>query len=208
MRGLSVVWDAAGVPAILSCTAAGVVRMHAAESTSDVAQLRDGGDAGVAGPSCAWMERASWTVSSNVLCTVSQAGWRQAPAKVPSTLLLRTPLSSACCVQALDSDAGHLAVGAKGSELGVWDTHTQQRVFLGKGAKPNRIGLVDPAQNSAVAYIPGGVGRKVGRSAKGAAHDRRSEQAMERLCSHAGARRDREAQAATVRCACAPPAGA
>lgn len=46
-------------------------------------------------------------------------------------------------------------MGSKGSELGVWDIHTQQRVFLGKGAKPNRIGLVDPAQNSAVAYIPG-----------------------------------------------------
>ena len=57
--------------------------------------------------------------------------------------------------QALDSEARHLAVGGKGSELGVWDIHTQQRVFLGKGAKPNRIGLVDPAQNSAVAYMPG-----------------------------------------------------
>lgn len=73
MRGLSVIWDAAGLPAVLSCTAAGAVRMHAVESTSDNAQLRDGGDAGVAGASCAWKERASWTVSTNVLCTVSQA---------------------------------------------------------------------------------------------------------------------------------------
>ena len=75
VRGLSVLWDAAGLPAVLSCTAAGAVRTHAVESTSDVAQLRDGSDAGVAGASCAWTERASWTVSSNVLCIVSQAEW-------------------------------------------------------------------------------------------------------------------------------------
>ena len=72
VRGLSVLWDAAGLPAVLSCTAAGAVRMHAGDSTSDVAQLRDGG---AAGASCAWTERASWTVSTNVLCTVSQAEW-------------------------------------------------------------------------------------------------------------------------------------
>ena len=92
MRGLSVLWDAAGMPAILSCTAAGAVRVHAAESTSGVAQLRDGGDAGVARSSCAWRERASWTVSTNVLCTVSRAERRRAPAiSFPRTLLWRTP---------------------------------------------------------------------------------------------------------------------
>ena len=89
VRGLSVLWDAAGAPALLSCTAAGAVRMHAAEHANDVVQLRDGGDAGDAGPSCAWMERASWAVSTNVLCTVSHAEWCQAPAACRPTCCAR-----------------------------------------------------------------------------------------------------------------------
>ena len=74
-------------------------------------------------------------------------------------------------------------MGANGSELGVWDIRTQQRVFLGKGAKPNRIGLVDRAHNSAVAYIPGADSSKVGQGANVAACDR-STQAAERPCAH------------------------
>jgi hypothetical protein len=54
----------------------------------------------------------------------------------------------------VDAADRHVAVGAKGAELGVWDLGTQQRVFHGRGAKPNRIGLVDPAHNSAAAYLP------------------------------------------------------
>lgn len=53
-------------------------------------------------------------------------------------------------------------MGAKGSELGIWDLSTQQRIYLGKGTKPNRIGLVDPAHNSAVAYLPGKDSNRVG----------------------------------------------
>ena len=89
-------------------------------------------------------------------------------------------------------------MGGKGSELGVWDIHTQQRVFLGKGAKPNRIGLVDPAQNSAVAYIPGADSSRV----RGVHIVERIAAGLERcvdgLCSCAGACRDREAQAASL----------
>ncbi|KAK9845794.1 hypothetical protein WJX81_002564 [Elliptochloris bilobata] len=82
-------------------------------------------DSGDAAPDCDWTQQASWTVAANVLC------------------------------MSVDGAESRLAVGSKGSELGVWDLHTQQRVFLGKGKKPNHIGLVDPAHNSAVAYLPG-----------------------------------------------------
>ena len=64
--------------------------------------------------------------------------------------------------QSMDAAERHLAVGAKGSELGVWDLSTQQRIYLGKGTKPNRIDLVDPAHNSAVAYLPGKDSNRVG----------------------------------------------
>ena len=47
------------------------------------------------------------------------------------------------------------AFGNEGSELSIWDIATQQRDYIAKGSKPNRIGLVDHSNNTAVAFIPG-----------------------------------------------------
>jgi hypothetical protein len=38
---------------------------------------------------------------------------------------------------------------------------TRQRSYLAKSAKPNRIGLVDPPCNTAVAFVPGSSATKV-----------------------------------------------
>lgn len=64
-------------------------------------------------------------------------------------------------VQAVDEDGKFLAVGNQGTELSVWDLQTQQRAFLAKAGKPNRIGLVDPAHNTCVAFVPGTNARQV-----------------------------------------------
>ena len=52
-------------------------------------------------------------------------------------------------------------MGCRGTELGIWDLATRQRSYLAKGAKPNRIGLVDPPCNTAVAFVPGSSATKV-----------------------------------------------
>ncbi len=85
----------------------------------------------------------------------------------------------------MDAADRHLAVGAKGAELGVWDLETRERVFHGRGAKPNRIGLVDPAHNSAVAYVPEPDGNKVRAPAAPHAVSAADTQGM--LLSRAGA---------------------
>ncbi len=64
-------------------------------------------------------------------------------------------------VQAVDEDGRYLAVGNQGTELSIWDLQTQQRFYLAKGTKPNRIGLVDLASNTCVAFVPGTDGNKV-----------------------------------------------
>ena len=48
-----------------------------------------------------------------------------------------------------------MAVGCKGAEVTVWNAELQRKVFAGKGSKPNNIGLVDLAWNSAVCFLPG-----------------------------------------------------
>lgn len=63
--------------------------------------------------------------------------------------------------QAVDEGEASLAVGCKGSELSVWDLATHQRSYLAKSAKPNRIGLVDPPNVTAVAFVPGSSATKV-----------------------------------------------
>ncbi len=69
---MSFLWDVAEAPALLSCTAGGVVRIHAAQPVCCAAEPRDSGDAG---PSCEGALRASWEVSKDVLCTVRVAFW-------------------------------------------------------------------------------------------------------------------------------------
>lgn len=64
-------------------------------------------------------------------------------------------------MQAVESKAGLMAAGCRGSELSIWNIHTQQKAFQAKGAKPNKLGLMDLPWNSAVAFIPGAGGRKL-----------------------------------------------
>ena len=44
--------------------------------------------------------------------------------------------------QAVDEGASKAAVGCIGTELSIWNLETQQRSYLAKGAKPNRIGVL------------------------------------------------------------------
>lgn len=69
VRGLSFLWDAAEAPAprLLSCTAGGSVRIHAAQDAGGGPEAREGGGAG---PSGDWAALASWAVPKDVLCTV------------------------------------------------------------------------------------------------------------------------------------------
>jgi ribosome biogenesis protein NSA1 len=64
-------------------------------------------------------------------------------------------------VQALCEETGQLAVGGKGSEVSVWSIEKQERTYQAKGAKPNRIGLMDKPWNTAVAFLPGSQGSQV-----------------------------------------------
>ncbi|KAK9829390.1 hypothetical protein WJX72_005540 [[Myrmecia] bisecta] len=62
---------------------------------------------------------------------------------------------------AVDGSSARLAVGCQGTELTVWDIATRQRLYLAKGNKPNRIGLVDKPWNAAVAFLPGPDSNKI-----------------------------------------------
>ncbi|KAK9832561.1 hypothetical protein WJX84_011909 [Apatococcus fuscideae] len=90
------------------------------------------GEAGAADSSMAWQQVAEWQA-----------------AQVP-----------VCCA-AVSSEAGLAAVGCRGSELSLWNISTQQKAFQAKGAKPNKLGLMDPPWNSALAFVPAAAGRKL-----------------------------------------------
>ena len=64
-------------------------------------------------------------------------------------------------LQDISKDGSKAAFGSEGAELSIWDIATQQRSYLAKGSKPNRIGLVDHPNNTAVAFIPGTDATKV-----------------------------------------------
>ena len=61
----------------------------------------------------------------------------------------------------MDEEGRLLAVGARGTELSVWDIGSQQRTYLAKSSKPDRVGLTDPPWCTAVAFVPGSSGSKV-----------------------------------------------
>lgn len=63
--------------------------------------------------------------------------------------------------QAVSEDESCIALGCEGTEVNIWDVRSQQRTFLAKSAKPNRIGLVDLPWCSAVAFMPGSESLKV-----------------------------------------------
>lgn len=62
--------------------------------------------------------------------------------------------AAASFAQALDSAGTHIVVGGEGMQPSIWDLSTGSRVWQGKGGKPNRIGLVDKAFTTAVAFLP------------------------------------------------------
>lgn len=64
-------------------------------------------------------------------------------------------------LQDIGEDGSKAAFGSEGAELSIWDIVTQQRSYIAKGSKPNRIGLVDHPNNTAVAFIPGTDATKV-----------------------------------------------
>ena len=64
-------------------------------------------------------------------------------------------------LQDISKDGSKAAFGNEGAELSIWDIATQQRSYIAKGSKPNRIGLVDHPNNTAVAFIPGTEASKV-----------------------------------------------
>jgi len=59
-------------------------------------------------------------------------------------------------LQAVDRDQQVVALGGEGCQLSVWDLTTQVKSWQAKGGKPNRVGLVDKADLTAVAHIEGG----------------------------------------------------
>jgi ribosome biogenesis protein NSA1 len=77
--------------------------------------------------------------------------------------LLSFKIPATVCCSALDEPTGYLAVGSQGAELRVYNLALpdQPAVFTAKGAKPNRVGLVDKPWNSAVAFYPGSNGSKI-----------------------------------------------
>ena len=58
-------------------------------------------------------------------------------------------------LQALSEAGSKAAFGCQGAELSIWDITTQQKSYSAKGAKPNRVGLMDLPANTAVTFIPG-----------------------------------------------------
>lgn len=80
-----------------------------------------------------------------------------------------TPRDMSCCktrdsvsvLQALSEDGSKAAFGCQGAELSIWDITTQQKSYSAKGAKPNRVGLMDLPDNTAVTFIPGSESREV-----------------------------------------------
>jgi len=152
---------AQGEPAqrLLACTAGGAASVHASERPAGEAQPAGDGGSDAAAAGCEWAAQASWAVGNEVLCMARTA---DADLTLCSAAAgCRRRFAGAPAPQAVDAADRHVAVGAKGAELGVWDLETRQRVFHGRGAKPNRIGLVDPAHNSAAAYLPEPDGNKV-----------------------------------------------
>ena len=66
-----------------------------------------------------------------------------------------------CCQQAVDEAGERLAVGCEGSELSIWGIQSRQRSYLAKGAKPNRVGLMEKPWTTTVAFLPGCGGTKL-----------------------------------------------
>ena len=56
--------------------------------------------------------------------------------------------------QAVDEEEEHVAFACEGSEPSLWSLESGKQVYLAKGAKPDRTGLMDKANNTCVCFIP------------------------------------------------------
>jgi ribosome biogenesis protein NSA1 len=59
------------------------------------------------------------------------------------------------CLQAVDEDGRHLVVGSDGQQPALWELASLTKIWQAKGGKPNKIGLVDLAHTTAIAFLPG-----------------------------------------------------
>lgn len=87
---------------------------------------------------------------------------QKAPSSSPATEA--QPPSWACLTQfhtcpsvltlALDHEGSRAAVGGEGCQISIFDLNTKQRMFKGKGPKPDHLGLVEPPFLTASTFLP------------------------------------------------------
>lgn len=87
-------------------------------------------------------------------------GW-QGEVSADATELASWSVPANVCCTALDAARGLLAVGAQGTELRLFDVATGAAAFVGKGGRPNKVGLMDRPWNTAAAFMPGSNGTKL-----------------------------------------------
>lgn len=64
-------------------------------------------------------------------------------------------IAAPACRQAVDTSGQRIAFGCEGSHLSVWNIPEARCDFQARGPKPDRVGLVDKAANTAVAFLLG-----------------------------------------------------
>lgn len=90
-----------------------------------------------------WIQHASWQMPPDVLAMVCLQDGLLQTNTFHNKLCSCIPVSIFLYLaQAVDEVASKAAVGCIGTELSIWDLETQQRSYLAKGAKPNRIGAL------------------------------------------------------------------
>jgi hypothetical protein len=117
--------------------------------------------------SSGWSVTSSFPVGPNLVCLVSGAPvaglsddnasmHRTALRAATTTTNIKNNTTAAATLQAVDGAGSHIVVGGEGMQPGIWDLSSGTRVWQGKGGKPNRVGLVDKAFTTALAFLPAG----------------------------------------------------
>ena len=133
-RGLAFLHTAAGtgarhLPLLVTAAAGGAVRVFAPPAPlADLLKAAGGEGEGTPSSAAAWTLVAKWTAPPHVT----------ALAVDPST-----PASS------------RVALAFRGTEAAVWDVASRAPTFEARGAKPDRLGLVERPWGTAVAFLPG-----------------------------------------------------
>jgi len=81
----------------------------------------------------------------------------------------------------VDDAGSHVVIGAEGQQPTLWELSSATKVWQAKGGKPNRVGLVDKAHTTAVAFLPaagGGQQQTDKQPAAGPAGDEQDAQAQ------------------------------